>query len=259
MQSISRLFWAPLLAHLLADFPLQTDLIVERKRNTVLGYAEHGIIHLIVLELCLAIFTSVSLVSSFIQITLAGYVLLHLVIDYVKRFLIQRRSVQDSTLSFLIDQAAHIATICALVYVVARLSWPAERWNLNLPNVPRDRLLITGVTYVAVIFVGGYLIRYLTRPMSQKLEARKETPDELRNAGLYIGWLERFLILTAILIQSPAMVGLILTGKSIVRFPEAKEPRFAEYFLIGTFLSMSIAIIGGLILARAIYGSVTFK
>ena len=31
------------------------------------------------------------------------------------------------------------------------------------------------------------------------------------------------------------MVGLILTGKSIARFPELKE-RFAEYFLIGTLL-----------------------
>ena len=259
MQLASRVFWALLLAHLLADFPLQTDRIVERKRDTAWGYAEHGIIHLIVLELCLAIFTSVSLVGASIQIALSGYVLLHLLIDYVKGFLIQRRSVQDSALSFVIDQGAHIVTICALVFVVARLSWPAGKWNFNLPSVPGDQFLITGVTYVAVIFAGGYLIRYFTRSMSQKVEARKETPDELTNAGMYIGWLERFLILTAILIQSPAMVGLILTGKSIVRFPEAKEPRFAEYFLIGTFLSMSIAIIGGLLLARAIYGSVTFK
>jgi hypothetical protein len=52
---------------------------------------------------------------------------------------------------------------------------------------------------------------------------------------MYIGWLERFLVVTAILVQSPSMVGLILTGKSIARFPELKE-RFAEYFLIGTLL-----------------------
>ena len=60
---------------------------------------------------------------------------------------------------------------------------------------------------------------------------------------MYIGWLERFLVVTAILVQSPSMVGLILTGKSIARFPELKE-RFAEYFLIGTLLSMGLAVLG---------------
>ncbi len=42
-------------------------------------------------------------------------------------------------------------------------------------------------------------------------------------------------MLTAVLVQSPAMIGLILTGKSIARFPELKGAKFAEYFLIGTF------------------------
>ena len=37
--------------------------------------------------------------------------------------------------------------------------------------------------------------------------------------------------------------GLILTGKSIAKFPELKE-RFAEYFLIGTLLSMGLAVLG---------------
>ena len=60
-----------------------------------------------------------------------------------------------------------------------------------------------------------------------------ESAEQVENAGMYIGWLERFLVVTAILVQSPSMVGLILTGKSIARFPELKE-RFAEYFLIGT-------------------------
>jgi DsbC/DsbD-like thiol-disulfide interchange protein len=45
---------------------------------------------------------------------------------------------------------------------------------------------------------------------------------------------------TAIVVQSPSIVGLILTGKSIARFPELKE-RFAEYFLIGTLLSIGLA------------------
>ncbi len=40
------------------------------------------------------------------------------------------------------------------------------------------------------------------------------------------------------------MVVLILTGESIARFPELKE-RFAEYLLIGTVLSIGLAVLVG--------------
>jgi len=83
-----------------------------------------------------------------------------------------------------------------------------------------------------------------------------ENREALRNAGLYIGWLERFLALTALLVQSPAMIGLILTGKSIARLSELKGPQFAEYFLIGTFLSVSLALSGGVFLQLMLYGTV---
>jgi hypothetical protein len=53
-------------------------------------------------------------------------------------------------------------------------------------------------------------------------------------------------------------VGLILAAKSIARYPELKSPgRFVEYFLIGTLLSISIAIIGGVILLKVFEGTVS--
>jgi hypothetical protein len=59
--------------------------------------------------------------------------------------------------------------------------------------------------------------------------------------------------------QSPALVGLILTGKSIARFPEFKETRFAEYFLIGTLLSISLSVHGGIVLLQLLYGTVSLR
>jgi len=53
--------------------------------------------------------------------------------------------------------------------------------------------------------------------------------------------------------------GLILTAKSIARFPEFKSKRFAEYFLIGTLLRISLGIVGGLILLKAIYGTLRLE
>ena len=70
---------------------------------------------------------------------------------------------------------------------------------------------------MAVVFAGGYLIRYLTRNLTAGMERPGETAEQVKNAGMYIGWLERFLAVTAILVQSPSLVGLILTGKSIAK------------------------------------------
>ena len=109
-----------------------------------------------------------------------------------------------------------------------------------------------------MVFGGGYLIRYLTRNLSAGIETSGETTEEVENAGMYIGWLERFLVVTAILVQSPSLVGLILTGKSIARFPELKA-KFAEYFLIGTLLSVALAVVGGLVLAKLWYGTISLK
>jgi len=65
--------------------------------------------------------------------------------------------------------------------------------------------------------------------------------------------------LTSLLLQSPATAGLILISKSIARYPEFKSKRFAEYFLIGVLLSISIGVVGGLILLKAFYGALRFK
>jgi hypothetical protein len=132
------------------------------------------------------------------------------------------------------------------------------RSQLSWSTATGDKVLEAGIVYVAVIFAGGYLIRYLTRNLTAGIKKPGETAEQVENAGMYIGWLERFLVVTAILVQSPSMVGLILTGKSIARFPELKE-RFAEYFLIGTLLSIGLAVVGGLVLAKLWYGTITLK
>ncbi|HEV2298367.1 MAG TPA: hypothetical protein VGR72_07605 [Candidatus Acidoferrales bacterium] len=119
------------------------------------------------------------------------------------------------------------------------------------------KLAIAIVIYAAVIFGGGYLIRALTRSLlADGAQPEGETQEQLRNAGMYIGWLERFLILTALLLHSPATAGLVLTAKAIARYPQFKHIRFAEYFLIGTLLSLSVAMFGGLILLRLLYGTI---
>jgi hypothetical protein len=129
---------------------------------------------------------------------------------------------------------------------------------IHMGSTTKWHILVGTTVYLCTIFGGGRLIRTWTKPLAVPAPS-PETPAQLQNAGLYIGWLERFLAVTAISIQAPALVGLILTAKALARFPEFKEPRFAEYFLIGTLLSLALATIGGLIIARMLYGTFSLK
>lgn len=259
MQTVSKFIMAVLLAHLLADFPLQTSVIVQGKSRGNRAYFVHGAIHFFVLAICIVVFAGPEWLSSlWFWLSAVVYVALHLGIDMAKHRLVGAKKLPDSTLVFLLDQALHVCTIFALVWFLARPDWAAVRSELRWSPVTSERVLQAAVVYVAVVFAGGYLIRYMTRNLAAGIHKAGETTEQVKNAGLYIGWLERFLVMTAILVQSPSMVGLILTGKSIARFPELKE-RFAEYFLIGTLLSITLAVLGGLLLAKLWYGTISLK
>jgi hypothetical protein len=259
MQPFIKLFLSVLLAHLLGDFPFQSPSMVRAKHQGIRAYIEHGAIHLLVLLLCVAAFSSLELVTSlWFWIAACAYIGIHLGIDRAKQGLVNTAKLADSATVFLLDQVLHVCTIIALAWFLIRPTWATLRSQLSWSTATGDRVLEAGIVYVGVIFAGGYLIRYLTRNLSAGIEKPGETAEQVKNAGMYIGWLERFLVVTAILVQSPSMVGLILTGKSIARFPELKE-RFAEYFLIGTLLSIGLAVLGGLVLARLWYGTMSLK
>ncbi len=67
-----------------------------------------------------------------------------------------------------------------------------------------------------------------------------------KGAGTVIGIIERIFILTFVLLGQYIAIGLILTAKSITRFEELKDRKFAEYYLIGTLSSMLFAMLIGI-------------
>jgi len=260
MQTVSQTFLALLLAHLAADFPLQSDAIIAAKKHGAKGLLAHGAVHYVTAVAALLLFTSVRIWAVYPQTLLLTYVSAHLALDSLKQSYLTRHAAADSTGPFLIDQALHLMMIVAVCWALTRVTWTemtgAIHWAAGMQRV----VLLVAVTYTAVIFAGGYLVRSMTRSLTDEMTAPEgEDKDALRNAGLYIGWLERFLVMTALLVQSPAMVGLILTGKSIARLGELKGPQFAEYFLIGTLLSVSLALSGGVFLMLTLYGTVLPK
>jgi hypothetical protein len=263
MQILFRTLLAIFLAHLLADFVFQTDRLVSQKRaGKWRGYLWHGLIHYAAALALVAFFVKASALSIKTYGVLLLLTAVHLLIDAAKIRLTSRGFLPDGSLPYVADQLVHFLTVVLAAWILS----PAVTFSQAFSPIGGLRSLQTKwlavpVVYVAVVFGGGYLIRYLTRNLSEGLKTHhpERATEQLQNAGLYIGWLERFLVITALLLQSPATVGLILTAKSIARYPEFKSERFAEYFLIGTLLSISIAILGGAILAKFTLGWVQFS
>jgi hypothetical protein len=98
-----------------------------------------------------------------------------------------------------------------------------------------------------IVFGGSFFVGLICTNFIQSMEAANK--PGVAKAGRYIGMLERSLILTAVLLNKLELIGFIFAAKSIVRYPEiTRETNFAEYYLIGTFASISIAFFGGLLL-----------
>jgi Protein of unknown function (DUF3307) len=256
MIILTRTILTLLLGHLLTDFVFQTSALVQqKKKGSAAGYAKHGLIHF-ACAIVLTVFFVPGIAFSwrFLAVVLALTVV-HLAIDASKIRLARRTPVGEGAAAFVVDQGMHFVTIVVAGCWIARVEPGAVLLHgLQRLQTPSDRVLLLLVVYVAVIFGGGYLIRFMTRPLLTHLQAG-ESQAQLSNAGMYIGWLERFLVMTALFLHSPATAGLILAAKSIARYPEFKREQFAEYFLIGTLLSISAATVGGVILLKAFYGN----
>jgi hypothetical protein len=256
MEILTRTVLTLLLGHLLTDFVFQTNALVQQKKSgRAAGYLKHGAIYFACAVALTSLFVPVVAYSSRFVVLALGLTLVHLAIDGSKIWIARRTPLGAGTAAFVVDQVMHFLTVVVAACWMARLQ-PAGilLQGLNRLQTPSNRVLLALVVYAAVIFGGGYLIRIMTRPLLQHLQTG-ESRTELSNAGMYIGWLERFLVMTALFLHSPATAGLILAAKSIARYPEFKREQFAEYFLIGTLLSIAAATVGGVILLKAFYGS----
>ncbi|MBS1842413.1 MAG: DUF3307 domain-containing protein [Acidobacteria bacterium] len=260
MQTFIRALLSIYLGHLLTDFVFQTPSLVSLKRDGKFrGYFIHSATHFLATLLLTGFFVRGSALELRTYLILLALTIVHTSLDLAKIQLTRRGIVPDGTRAYLGDQATHALTVVLAAWLlvpgfsyreVAALAGASR----NLPA----KFLAVPIVYIGVIFGGGYLIRYLTRTLAEgiKRNAADKSSQQLQNAGLYIGWLERFLVITSLMLHSPATIGLILTAKSIARYPEFKSEHFAEYFLIGTLLSIAIAILGGMVLVRAIFGAI---
>lgn len=106
------------------------------------------------------------------------------------------------------------------------------------------------VLYLIQIYPAAVIMKRLTSRWRKELETSEEKGDSLQSAGMWIGILERLLIVTFVLANQYMAIGFLIAAKSILRFGDqgSKFPRKqSEYILIGTLLSFCFAIFSSLI------------
>jgi len=101
------------------------------------------------------------------------------------------------------------------------------------------------LVYAAAILAGDLFVRLMCR----KLRLPKEGQEGLGGAGRFIGYFERFIVLSLLMVGQYQAIAFIFAGKSIARFSRQEQ---VEYYLVGTFASLSWALAWGWVLKWAL-------
>ncbi len=220
-----------LLAHLLTDFVLQpwSWIASRNKKHFDSGKLYlHGFITALVAWILIG--WKYWIVGLVIFIT-------HTLIDGWKSYQ------KQNSIYFLIDQLFHIIVIAGCWYFTF-IQWENVKHTwARLNSNSHFWLLITACVFLTT--PSGILIGQLTKNW------RDQIPDSenLANAGKWIGIAERIIILIFVMQNQYSAIGLLIAAKGIIRFNEKDRQEIkTEYLVIGTLLSIGIAIITGLII-----------
>lgn len=264
-----------LIAHFIGDYYLQTKHLAKIKDNLFRGVLQHSFIYCIPF-LLIWIFTGldVTLWISFLFICI-----IHLIIDAVKflyktkiikRIKIKSLIIKESTL-YLVDQSIHLISIIIICFINRNVmitplfhleaffqyinidSHQLFQWILVLLIIGKPinisfKKLFTGLkpSDQLISQYNSTEIKLSAAAVDSSIDMNKKIVMgiEDKNAGQYIGFLERILIAIFLSIGQYASIGFIMTAKSIARYDKiSKSQEFAEYYLVGTLASLIAALI----------------
>ena len=217
------------LAHVLGDFVFQPDSWVkdktERKHKSPYLYI-HILVHLACLLILLAF-------DSRYWLGIVIIVVSHYLIDLLKLHAQER--FKAGTL-FLLDQLAHIAVLFGVVYMY-------HPFKISLQFLYSTPVLLFILALFFVTFVTAIIMKNILGNWRFIEQGRNES---LKDAGKYIGMLERLFIFGFVLLHQYQAIGFLIAAKSIFRFSDlsrAKDRKLTEYILVGTLLSIILAIL----------------
>jgi hypothetical protein len=259
-----------ILAHIMADFLLQTEKIATQKENI-----SNLLLHGAVVGGLPILFTIPYLSFKLLKIILI-ITFLHLIIDWAKHKMTNKFSTLETSVSFFLgDQLLH------LIILLFSFRWLnniyLHPWSQHLSSrlahyfpffnqLSRADWSLFYLLLAAYIFnwrAGNFIVDKtlanflpLTDQDEQKQIGFTDKQNSLPaqdNIGALIGKLERTLILTLVLTQNFTAITLVFAAKSVARFSNFTDKKFADYYIVGTLSSLSISLIVGILINLIIF------
>lgn len=232
------IFLKLLIAHIVTDFFIQPTVWVADKKKKK-GKSIYLYLHVILTGLVAWLFLwdwDLWYVALCIAIT-------HLLIDLYKII-----CCPDNLSSFVYDQVFHILILgIAAVYLSEGADQVRDYMSMKWFDTKSLSIL---VGYLGVTTPAGYLVGKATERWRQEIRSSAQERNSLKDAGIWIGILERVLVLTFVIFNQFQAIGFLIAAKSILRFSDRSEdnPRKqTEYVLIGTLISFAIALFVGIL------------
>jgi hypothetical protein len=239
--------FALVFSHLLSDFIFQSDILVKRKHSTI--YREKCLalfIHTFVF-FCLAIVLLIPTGLTWLGVRITIMIALsHFVIDFIKTLADPQRS---NILVFLIDQILHLIAIVFFIYYFLGFTFSFSNFTSSLTSL--QRLYLAGCYIILITSFSNVIIQIVLAPI-------KKTIDDSNvniKVGRYIGSLERVLTVIAITAGAYELLVALYGSKAAIRFGQAKDNSdFADYYILGTLISVLLGILTGLAVKITLYG-----
>jgi hypothetical protein len=281
-------------AHVLADFFLQSSLLVKQKKEKstrIKALTTHTGIHLLLYFLFLLPFFirenqwSLSAVLIFTAVILS-IAAIHFIIDFIKEIISAKvTSQKHHALIFVLDQLLHVISIVLILrsFQVVTFAMPELLegiyaylfYGISLTQL--ETMLALGILVMVATYGTSYFLAIVLKNLApedsvintkRERQEKKENdrvtgtitttevsfayPRQNKNIGRYIGMLERILIIILVVNQALTSITILVAIKSITRFRQFEDKRFAEYYLIGTLFSIVIAVCLGFLALRVL-------
>lgn len=265
------LLLATILAQVISDFIIQTDKTVKEKQKL----SKKGIIRHFA-EVLIPLYILLQIQYSFLNSLLFSISIsvLHIIIDIVKIIVQRKLKKKYGSRIFVLDQITHTLTVLFIimffklnfvqntllagltpVFKNNLLHNPASNFTINLPQIELYSVIYIFFGLGAGIFIGDFIKQfkpdiseYSDNSTIDIINTEKIEDDRPLKAGKYIGIFERLVIITLTILNQFSAIAFIIAAKSLARHEALNKKGFAEYYLLGTLLSIFIGISGGLLL-----------
>ena len=233
-----------IIAHFIADFYLQSENMAKNKKE----YTKVLLAHCAIYAVIFALVNGVFIEGKFTLLATLIIAISHLIVDFIK-IKVDNKTPKYSVwfYTFTFDQILHIGVITATYKLLDLAQNTTVIYSKCLRFDKVEEIVVYALLFAFLLKPVGVFI-YKLLPCLLK-EKHKIIFDDIRDTipthkfDNIIGQLERMIIAILLLCGQYSAIGLVLTAKSIARFKQLEDKTFAEQYLIGTLISLAIALV----------------